>query len=97
MLQSAPSAKPSCAKLIPSIGSSNWILLVQAGSRHLTKKSHTMFVYMSRWYIGINLDPMNVLCSKRKGHGMSLEPMIVLCLKGKGEMARPIALQRDDG
>ena len=23
--------------------------------------------------------------------------MIVLCLKGKGEMARPIALQRDDG
>ena len=56
-----------------------------------------MFVYMSRWYIGIYLDPMNVLCIKRKGNGMSLEPMIVLCLKGKGEMARPIALQRDDG
>ena len=94
MLQSAPSARPSCAKLIPSIGSSNWILLVQAGSRHLTKKSHTMFVYMSRWYIGIYLDPVNVLCIKRKGNGM---PMIVLCLKGKGEMALPIPLQRDDG
>ena len=88
MLQSTPSAQPSCAKLIPSIGSSKWILTVQAGSRHRTKKSHIVFVYMSRWY---------VLCIKRKGNGMSLEPMIVLCLKGKGEMARPIALQRDDG
>ena len=85
MLQSAPSAKPSCAKLIPSIGSSNWILTVQAGSRHRTKKSHIVYVYMSMWY---------VLCIKRKGNGM---PMIVLCLKGKGEMALPIPLQRDDG
>ena len=94
MLQSAPSAKPSCAKLIPSIGSSKWILTIQAGSRHLTKKSHIVFV----WYVqSIYLNPMNVLCIKRKGNRMSLEPMIVLCLKGKGEMVRPVALQRDDG
>ena len=74
MLQSTPSAQPSCAKLIPSIGSSKWILTIQAGSRHLTKKSHIVFV----WYVqSIYLNPMNVLCIKRKGNGISLEPMIV--------------------